>query len=126
MSFFVSSISDYLNIKNLKDTLPEEFAGYYNEEKYKKSQNYLKDRTKFSFIASATSLTISIIFILLGGFNYVDLLARKFGYGEIITGLIFVTILYLLLQLIQIPFSAYSTFVIEEKYGFNKTNIKTF
>ena len=126
MSFIVSSISDYLNAKNLTDTLPEEFVGYYDEEKYKKSQNYLKDRTKFSFISSTTSLIISIIFILIGGFNYVDLFARSFGYGEIVTGLIFVAVLYLLLQIAGIPFSAYSTFVIEEKYGFNKTTIKTF
>ena len=126
LSFSVSSISDYLNAKNLKETLPDEFVGYYDEEKYKKSQNYLKDRTKFSFVSSTTALIVSIVFILIGGFNYVDLFARKFGYGEIVTGLIFVTVLMLLLQIIQIPFSAYSTFVIEEKYGFNKTTIKTF
>ena len=126
LSFTISSISDYLNIKNLKETLPDEFIGYYDEEKYNTSQNYLKDRTKFSFVSSLTSLIISIIFILIGGFNYVDLFARKFGYGEIITGLIFVGVLYLLLQIIQVPFSAYSTFIIEEKYGFNKTTIKTF
>ena len=126
LSFIVSTISDYLNIKNLEENLPNEFIGYYDEEKYKRSQSYLKDRTKFSFISSLISLIISIIFILVGGFNYVDLFARNFGYGEIVTGLIFVIVLYLLLQIIQIPFSAYSTFVIEEKYGFNKTNLKTF
>ena len=126
LSFTISSISDYLNAKNIKENLPDEFVGYYDEEKYKKSQNYLKDRTKFSFISSLTSLIISIIFILIGGFNYVDLFARSFGYGEIVTGLIFVAVLYLLLEIIGIPFSAYSIFVIEEKYGFNKTTIKTF
>ena len=94
LSFTISSISDYLNTKNLTNTLPDEFVGYYDEEKYKKSQNYLKDRTKFSFISSTTSLIISIIFILLGGFNYVDLFARQFGFGEIVTGLIFVVVLY--------------------------------
>lgn len=126
LSYSVSSISDYLNVKNLKENLPEEFVGYYDEEKYIKSQKYLKDRTKFSFVSATTTLIISIMFILVGGFNYVDLFARSFGYGEIVTGLIFVTILMLLLEIIQIPFSAYSTFVIEEKYGFNKTTIKTF
>ena len=126
LSFTISSISDYLNAKNIKENLPDEFVGYYDEEKYKKSQNYLKDRTKFSFISSLTSLIISIVFILIGGFNYVDLFARSFGYGEIVTGLIFVAVLYLLLEIIGIPFSAYNVFVIEEKYGFNKTTIKTF
>ena len=126
LSFTISSISDYLNAKNLKESLPDEFVGYYDEEKYKKSQNYLKDRTKFSFISSLTSLIVSIAFILVGGFNYVDLFARSFGFGEIVTGLIFVAALYFLLEIIGIPFSAYSTFVIEEKYGFNKTTVKTF
>ncbi|MBQ2219637.1 MAG: M48 family peptidase, partial [Elusimicrobia bacterium] len=81
VSFTISSISDYLNAKNLKEELPEEFVGYYDEEKYKKSQNYLKDRTKFSFVSSSISLILSIIFILIGGFNYVDLFARSFGFG---------------------------------------------
>jgi STE24 endopeptidase len=126
LSFTISSISDYLNAKNLKESLPDEFVGYYDEEKYKKSQNYLKDRTKFSFISSLTSLIVSIAFILVGGFNYVDLFARSFGFGEIVTGLIFVAALYFLLEIIGIPFSVYSTFVIEEKYGFNKTTVKIF
>jgi STE24 endopeptidase len=126
LSYGVSLISDYLNIKNLKENLPQEFVGYYDEDKYKKSQNYLKDKTKFSFVSSTVMLIISIIFILVGGFNFVDLFARSFGYGEILTGLIFVSLLFLLLQITQIPFSAYNIFVIEEKYGFNKTTIKTF
>ena len=71
LSFIVSSISDYLNTKNIKDTLPNEFIGYYDEEKYKKSQNYLKDRTKFSFISALTSLIISIVFILYSIVNYI-------------------------------------------------------
>lgn len=126
LSFAVSFISDYLNVKNISDELPQEFVGYYDSEKYKKSQNYLKDRTKFSFISSSVSLVVSIAFILLGGFNYVDVFARSFGYGEIVSGIIFVVILFLLLEILHLPFSAYSTFVIEEKYGFNKTTVKTF
>ena len=59
LSFIVSSISDYLNTKNIKDTLPNEFIGYYDEEKYKKSQNYLKDRTKFSFVSSFLYTTLA-------------------------------------------------------------------
>ena len=126
LSYSVGLISDYFNIKNLKENLPEEFVGYYDEDKYKKSQNYLKDKTKFSFISTTIMLVLSIVFILVGGFNCIDLFARSFGYGEILTGLIFVSILFFLLEIIQIPFSAYNIFVIEEKYGFNKTTIKTF
>lgn len=126
LSFIISFVSDRLNVKNMNDVLPEEFVGYYDEGKYKKSQNYLKDKTKFSFISSSISLVVSIAFILIGGFNYVDVFARGFGYGEIVSGIIFIVVLVLLMEILQIPFAAYNTFVIEEKYGFNKTSVKTF
>ncbi|MDD5022495.1 MAG: M48 family metallopeptidase, partial [Endomicrobiaceae bacterium] len=114
------------NVKNMSDALPKEFEGYYDGEKYKKSQNYLKDKTKFSFISSSFVLVAGLVFILAGGFNFVDIFARSFGYSEIVSGLIFISVLMLALNIIKIPFSAYNTFVIEEKYGFNKTTIKTF
>ncbi len=126
LSWLLDFISNRLNIKNMSDILPEEFIGYYNEEKYKKSQNYLKDKTKFATISSTIILIIEILFILFAGFNYIDIFARSFGFGEIGSGLIFISVLLFLLNIIQIPFSAYNTFVIEEKYGFNKTTVKTF
>lgn len=58
LSFFVGFVSDYLNVKNISDELPKEFVGYYDADKYKKSQNYLKDRTKFSFISSTVTLVV--------------------------------------------------------------------
>lgn len=124
--FAVNSLADYLNVKEMSEELPDEFAGYYDKDKYKTSQNYLKDKTKFSFISSSLLLTAEIVFILAGGFNFTDIAARSFGYGSIISGLIFITMLMILMSIVQIPFSAYNTFVIEEKYGFNKTTVKTF
>ena len=126
LSWLLDFISDKLNIKNMTDVLPEEFAGYYDEEKYKKSQNYLKDKTKFSTISSTIILVVEIVFIIFAGFNYVDVFARSFNFNQIGSGLIFITVLLVLMNIIQIPFSAYNTFVIEEKYGFNKTTVKTF
>jgi STE24 endopeptidase len=66
------------------------------------------------------------MFILAGGFNYVDQFARSFNLGSIPTGLMFAGILVFVSQLLHIPFSVYSTFVIEDKYGFNRTTVKTF
>lgn len=126
LSWILDFISDRLNIKNMTDVLPEEFVGYYDEEKYKKSQNYLKDKTKFSTISSTIVLIVEILFIIFAGFNYVDVFARSFNFNQIGSGLIFIMVLLVLLNIIQIPFSAYNTFVIEEKYGFNKTTVKTF
>jgi len=126
VSFFIDSIADYLNIKNMSDVLPEEFKGYYDEEKYKKSQNYLKDKTVFDFINSVFVLVAQLIFIIAGGFNLVDNFARSFGYGEVVSGVIFITVLVVIFNVIKIPFSVYNIFVIEEKYGFNRMTVKTF
>jgi STE24 endopeptidase len=125
-SYVLEVLVEILNIKNLKTDLPEEFAGYYDAENYQKSQQYLKENTWFGIITETVFTPLTIAFILLGGFNYVDSLARSFNLGAIPTGLIFAGILLLLSQIIHIPFSAYATFVIEEKYGFNRTTVKTF
>ena len=125
-SYILDVIVEILNIRHLKTELPEEFAGYYDAEKYQTAQRYLKENTRFGLITETLFTPLTIAFILLGGFNYVDALARSFNLGPIPTGLVFTGILLFVSQLIHIPFSAYATFVIEEKYGFNRTTLKTF
>ncbi|MFO7600000.1 MAG: M48 family metallopeptidase [Candidatus Desulfacyla sp.] len=124
--YLLDLIVDTLNLGHLRTDLPEEFAGYYDGEKYGKSQEYLKETTRFGFVADSIATPLTIAFILLGGFNGVDHFARGFHLGSIPTGLIFAGALLLISQMVSIPFSIYSTFVIEEKYGFNKTTPKTF
>jgi STE24 endopeptidase len=117
---------ELLNIKNLKTDLPEEFKDLYDPERYKTSQKYLKENTFFGLFQNVFFLILIIAFILAGGFNIVDNISRSLGQGVIIPGIIFAGILLLALEIVKIPFSAYHTFVIEEKYGFNKTTLKTF
>ncbi|MCL2144915.1 MAG: M48 family metallopeptidase [Endomicrobia bacterium] len=124
--YAVETIADYLNVKNLSSRIPEEFEGYYDKEKYEKAQDYLVARTKFSINYGAFFLIAQIVFITKGGFNLADRIAVSFGFGEILTGLIFAGMLLLTLAILKIPFSAYSTFVIEEKFGFNRMTVKTF
>jgi len=124
--YVLNLITEYLNIKYLKTDLPKEFDGYYDAEKYKKAQNYLKENTRFGAISHTIFILITIAFILMGGFNFIDRFVRSFGLGYIPTGLIFAGIILLASQILHIPFSIYHTFVIEEKYGFNKTTAKTF
>ncbi len=119
-------VVDALNVKHLKTDLPGAFSGYYDGEKYRKSQQYLKENTRFELITGSISTPAVIAFILLGGFNWVDQWSRSFHWGPIVTGLIFAAILLFGSQILSLPFSVYSTFVIEEKYGFNKTTPKTF
>lgn len=126
LSFLLDSIVDWLNVRALKTKIPKEFEGYYDEQKYEKAQIYLKENTRFGLIKNSIILPISIAFILLGGFAWVDHSARSLGWGMIPTGLIFTGILLLLSQLLTLPFSLYQTFVIEEKFGFNRTSPRTF
>ena len=124
--YTLNFIVDTLNVKSADPVLPEEFKGYYDQDKYEKSQYYLRDKTRFGQVEETVSNILMVAFILLGGFNFVDTFARSFEQGPIISGLIFVGVLMLILQVINIPFSAFNIFVIEEKYGFNKTTVKTF
>lgn len=124
--YLVQTISDLLNVKNITNNIPKEFEYYFDKAKYEKSQKYLKINTNFSLVSSSITLIIQIIFIVLGGFNYVNDFAISFGFGNIVTGLIFANILLLASEVIKIPFSLYSVFVIEEKFGFNRMSLKTF
>lgn len=126
VDFILDLSSNVLNLKSLSGELPEEFEGVYDEETYAKSQEYTKVRTKFGFVTGAFDLMVVLGFWFSGGFNWLDLMIRGWGYGELVTGLIYMGLLLLAKTLISLPFSVYSTFVIEERFGFNKTTAQTF
>lgn len=106
--------------------LPQEFQGFYDAQKYQQAQSYLRESTVFELIKNTFFTWLTIVFILIGGFNLVDSFARRFNLGDIPTALIFAGVLLFASQLLSIPFSAYHTFVLEAKYGFNRTSPKTF
>jgi STE24 endopeptidase len=126
ISFTLELVVSYLNIRALTPDLPKEFEDVYNRDEYEKSQQYTKTTTRFGVFENSISTLLTVGFLILGGFNWIDTIARSFGYNAIATGLFFTAGLGLLSFLIGIPFSIYSTFVIEEKFGFNKTTVKTF
>lgn len=125
-SYILDLIVELLNLSAIKTTLPEEFEGWYDSAKYAKAQNYLKDNTRFSLIHSTVFTSLIIFLILSGAFNVIDRLARAPQMGAVWTGLIFAGIIFLGSQIAELPFSIYHTFVIEKKYGFNRTTLKTF
>ncbi len=124
--FIFEKYLDYLNIKSLKEELPKELNGIYEEDKYKKSQLYEKETSKFSLVSSIFSLLIILGMLFFGGFTFIDGLVRDITDNEYLRTLAFFGIIGLSFDLITLPFQIYSTFVIEEKYGFNKTTPKTF
>jgi len=126
LEFFLRTLSKFLDLKNLSTELPEEFKGYYSQDEYARSQQYLSENTRFSYIVSSVNLIIILLVIYLGLFNNIDLWVRGLGFSPIITGLLFFGFLFIIQDIISTPFSLYSTFIIEEKFGFNKTSPKTY
>jgi STE24 endopeptidase len=124
--YILGLISERLNLRNLSPDLPSEFSGIYDEETYAKSQNYTRTKTQFGFITSTFDLIVLLVFWFAGGFNWLDVILRGSIENDIIRGLIFIGSLSLTGSLISLPFSIYATFVIEEKFGFNNTTVKTF
>ncbi len=122
----LSLIVETLNLRNLSTEIPEEFRGIYDDEKYAQSQRYLKENTRFGQIQSAIMLPLTIAFILLDGFGWLNTITQSTSEHMIVQGLVFGGLLLLISQIVSLPFSLYDTFVIEEKYGFNKTTAKTF
>ncbi|MCF8368778.1 MAG: M48 family metallopeptidase [Bacteroidales bacterium] len=124
--YFLERILDYLNSKNWSNKVPEELQDIYDEEKYKKSQDYEKEKTRFSLITSSVSLVVMLAMLLFNGFAWMDALVREYTSNPILMAIMFFGILGIVADIVFTPFSVYSTFVIEEKFGFNKTTVKTF
>ena len=124
--FLLRTLVRVLNLKALDPGLPNEFQGYYDEEKYARSQEYTRVNTRFAFFTTSFDLIVILVFILSGGFNFVDQIIRGFGLSTLPSGLAFFGILFFASDLISTPFSLYQNFVIEEDFGFNKMTLKTF
>ena len=126
LNFIIEKVLDALNAKHYNDPIPSELEDVYDAEAYKKSQDYKATNYKFGLLTSAFSLVLTLGFLLLDGFEYVDNIARSFSDNSIVIALMFFGIIMLASDIITTPFSYYKTFVIEERFGFNKTTKKTF
>ena len=124
--YILSFVSRQLNLKSLTTTLPDEFVGFYDEEKYEKSQNYTRANSRFGRISSTFNFIVILSVIYFGLFNSLDQYAQSFGYSPLITGLIFFGIITIIQDIMSTPFSLYSTFIIEDKFGFNKSTPKIY
>lgn len=119
-------VATLLNLKALSPELPPEFSDVFDSERYARSQAYTRESSRFGIIESLVSLFTLFVFWFSGGFGWLDELARSWSHNEILSGLIFLSLLMLGHYLIQLPLSLWSTFVIEERFGFNKTTPTTF
>ena len=126
INFIKDKILDAINAKHYNDPIPEELNDVYDEAAYKKSQAYKTVNYKFGIWTSLFSLVLTLGFLLLDGFEYVDNIARSYSDNPILIALIFFGIIIIASDIITTPFGYYKTFVIEEKFGFNKTTKQTF
>lgn len=126
----VSALKALVNFANLRHAqaapLPEEFRGLVNEAKYRESQRYLAAQTRYGLVSRAVSTAASVAFLLLGGFERVDLFARGITESPVLLALLYFFCLGALDQIVEIPFSLYHTFVLEQRFGFNRSTVGTF
>jgi len=126
IDFILNLAADIMNLRHLSGEPPKEFSDTVDAETYRKSQEYTRVNTRFGFITSVFSLTLTLVFWFSGGFNYLDAFIRQWDLHPIWNGLLFIGILMTARFLLMLPFSMYDTFVIEERFGFNKTTPRTF
>ncbi|MBO6496121.1 MAG: M48 family metallopeptidase [Roseivirga sp.] len=126
VDYVIDQLLDFLNFKHSKTAVPYKLKDLYDEEEYARSQAYQKARSRFEFLTSAFSMLLTMVVLLFGGFGVLDEFLRAYIENPILLSLAFFGVLFILSDIVNTPFSLYSTFVIEERFGFNKTTVKTF
>lgn len=115
-----------LNLKAFPDRVPPVLAGLMDQEKLDKAREYLRVNARFGILQDTVSLVVLLVFWAAGGFGWLDGVARSFSGNEVVAGLIFLSALFLGQSVIALPFSVYDTFVIEQKFEFNRVTPGTF
>lgn len=126
LDYLVGVTAEVLNLRALEKDVPEEMKDVYKAEAYATSQEYTRTRTRFGLLTSTFDLAILLAFWQLGGFAWLDERLRQLDHGPVVTGLLFIGALVVGKGLIDLPFGIYSTFVLEERYGFNRTTPRTY
>jgi STE24 endopeptidase len=126
LEFILGLVANLLNLKGLKFKLPPELETVYKTEDYHKSQEYMRATTRFGIVTSIFTLVIILALWFFRGFNYFDQVVRAWQFIPLINGLLYIGILFIVYSLITLPFDVYNTFVIEERFGFNRTTRWTF
>jgi len=126
VQYALNVTGDVLNLGRLQADRPEEFEDTFDQEEYQEAQKYTRIRTGFGLLRSTIALAALLIFWFAGGFAWLDAVVRDWGFNPVVTGLCYVGLLILGQRALSLPFNAYSTFFIEEHFGFNKTTLRTF
>ena len=125
-NYIFSTVLNFINNKYWKDEIPPIMQDYYKKDNYIKAKKYAKEKGQINLISSTLSTLITLLFLIFKGYGYLNLLISNYYEIPFLQSSMFFLSLFVLSDLISIPFSCYNTFVIEEKYGFNKMTVKTF
>lgn len=126
IQYSIETVLEVLNHKSFLQKVPPELADVFDQEEYHKAKNYQNANYSFGLLQKAFSFFSTLIFLLAGGFNWLDQSLRTVTDNPYVLALLFFGILFFIGNLAAIPFAYYHTFKIESKFGFNKTTIKTF
>lgn len=126
VNFLIDWVLDRLNASRFEAEIPSEVEGLYDTVEYKKSINYKKANYYFSSVVSLVNILVTLAFLIFGGFEWADSLARSWSSNPVWLALLFFGIIGLGSEMLNMPFAYYKIFVIEEKFGFNKQTFKVF
>lgn len=122
----LESIAALLDMKNLKKPPPELLSHLLGPETWRLTKEYNQSKHQLSLVSSGVSLIFFLLFWFLGGFNSLDQWVAGWHWDPIIHGVLFMGLLLVFSQILGIPFDLYRVFVLEERFGFNKTTWKTY
>lgn len=126
VNFIFDRVLESLNNKSISPRIPSGAEGIYDENKYRQMMEYHKANSRLDMLSSVFSFMITMSMFLFGGFAFLDNFVRSFTEHPVGMALLFFGIIAIASDLLSEPFSLYGVFVIEEKFGFNKTTFKTY
>ena len=124
--FVLSKVLSWLNLKTWDNPLPTEVKDLYDPKKYTEARDYAYANFQVGALSSTLSLIFTVMFLQFKGFAWLDEIARGYTSSPILQALIFFGIIGAATSIISLPFDLYQTFVVEEKFGFNKTTPRLF
>ena len=116
----------FLNCRSIATHLPDEVKGIYSDEKYQQSQEYKRANCRVDLVTASLKVVILLALLMVGGFAFIDEVARGMVKAELLVSLLFFALLFFASEILFLPFALYHTFVIEERFAFNRTTIATF
>ncbi len=126
INFLWEQFLDILNLKHQRSEIPAQLKDVVDEETYRKTLEYQKVKSRFGIFTAALGMTVLLIMLLFGVFGWLDGQLRPHFDHPIILALVYFAVLFFASDILSTPIQWYRTFVIEARFGFNKTTLQTF